>query len=111
MIGVQTIGSVSVIKARNSLVGDCLAQCQRSVDECLSNRRPLIILDLGDSPIINSEGLEFITTSQQRCIARGGKLVVAQPQALCAEVLHITGVEDSVAVFADLRAALSEFAK
>lgn len=111
MLDIQTVGSVSIIRSPNSLQGDSLAQCQQSVTDCFAKRRPLIILDLSDSPLINSEGLEFIVDAQRQCLSRGGKLVVAGPQPLCAEILFITGVEDCVAVFNDMRSALSDFAK
>ena len=111
MSEIQSVGSVSIIKAKNSLQGEGLAQCRKSIDDCFSKRRSLIVLDIGDSPLINSEGLEFIVDSQQKCLSRGGRLVVADPQPLCAEILSITGVQDCVAVFPDLRSALSDFAK
>ncbi len=111
MSDIQTVGSVSIIKAKNSLQGEGLLQCRKSMDECFANRRSLIVLDLGESPLINSEGLEFIVDSQHQCLSRGGRLVVAEPQPLCAEILSITGVQDCVAVFHDLRSALSDFAK
>ena len=111
MLEIQTVGSVSIVKSPNSLQGDSLGQCRQSVDTCFDKRRSMIILDLSDSPLINSEGLEFIVDTQKLCLARGGKLVVAGPQPLCAEILYITGVEDCVAVFHDLRTALTDFAK
>jgi anti-anti-sigma factor len=111
MLDIQMVGSVSILKARSALTGDSLAQCRKHLDECLSRRRSLIVLDLSDSPLIHSEGLEFIVDAQQRCLSHGGKLVVAEPQPLCAEILSITGVEACVAVFHDLRSALSDFAK
>ena len=111
MIDIQSVGSVSIIRSPSSLQADSLAQCRQSVTECFAKRRSLIILDLSDSLLINSEGLEFIVDTQHECLARGGKLVVAGPQPLCAEILFITGVEDSVAVFHDMRSALSDFAK
>lgn len=111
MPGIQTVGSVSIIKTGDSLQGECLVQCRKSLDDCLVNRRSLIVLNLSESPLINSEGLEFIVDAQQQCLLRGGKLVVANPQPLCAEILYITGVDECVAVFDDVRTALAEFAK
>lgn len=111
MLRIQNIGSVSVIKARSSLVGDCLQQCHQGLDDCLLRRRTNLVLDLAESPILASEGLEFIVDAQQKCLSRGGKLVVVDPQPLCREVLEITGVDAYVSVFNELRDALSEFAR
>ncbi len=111
MPDIQSVGSVSIIKTTNSLQGDSLEQCRRSLADCLAKRRSSIILDLSESPLINSDGLEFIVDAQQQCLACGGMLVVAEPQPLCAEILNITGVENCVAVFQDMRSALSDFSK
>jgi anti-anti-sigma factor len=111
MLSTQTIGSVTVIKVRASLSGDCLNQCRQCIDECLLKRRSLLVLDLSECPLLNSEGLEWIVDAQQRCLSRGGKLVIADPQPLCAEILYITGLDARVAVFEDMRSALSDFAR
>ena len=108
---IQAIGAVSIIKASSSLVGDGLNQCRQELEDCLAQRRALIILDMSDSPLINSQGLEFIVKTQQECLSRGGKLVVAEPQALCQEILYITGVDQCVAVFDNIRNALGDFAR
>ena len=111
MLGVQNIGTVSVIKMRSSLIGDGVAQCRQSVQDCLKNRRNQLILDMTDSPIVDSEGLEMIVDSQESCLSRGGKLVIIEPQPVCKEVLEITGINEFVAVFEDLREALKDFAR
>ena len=111
MLDVQNIGSVSVIKARSALMGECLSQCRQAYEDCIAKRRTLLVINLQDSPLINSEGLEFIVDAQQGCLSRGGRVAVVEPQALCEEVLNITGVSDYVAVFPDMRTALSDFAR
>lgn len=111
MNSTQTVGSVNIIKARSSLASEGLNQCRKSLDDCLAQRRSFIVLDLSASPLINSEGLEFIVDSQHRCLAEGGRLVIAASQPLAAEILQITGVADCVGVFDDMRSALSDFAK
>ena len=111
MLDVQHIGSVSVIKTRSAMVGDCIAQCRQAISDCFLDRRNQLILDMADSPIVNSEGLELIVDSQESCLSRGGKLVIVDPQPVCKEVLEITGVGEFIAVYEDLRQALSDFAR
>jgi len=111
MNDVQTIGSINVVKVDRSLTGDCVQQCRQIFDGCLATQRVHLILELADAPLIDSTGLEFIMETQQSCLARGGRMVVAAPQPLCAEILEITGVAGCVGVFRDLRGALSDFAK
>ncbi|HBE69660.1 MAG TPA: hypothetical protein DDW52_16060 [Planctomycetaceae bacterium] len=111
MLNVQTVGSVNVIKVRSALQDECLANARKTVQDCLDKRRFWLILNLHDCPLINSQGLEFIVDSQQDCLARGGRLVVAEPQPLTSEILGVTGIDEQVAVYRDMRGALSDFAR
>ncbi len=111
MLPVQNIGSVSVIKVRSPLQDDCLAKARSSLNDCLENRQFRLVLNLHECPLINSQGLEFIVDAQQECLARGGRLVLAEPQPLTSEILGATGVDERVAVYRDMRGALSDFAR
>lgn len=111
MLSVQNVGTVSIVKARAALVGECVDECRQAVEDCLRTRRNQLVLDMSDCPILSSIGLEFIVDSQQACLAQGGRFVVADPQPTCLEVLDFTGTSEYVAVFQDLRSALSDFAK
>lgn len=111
MLSIQMVGAVSVIKVRTSLQDECLQQARQAIDDCLADNRRMLILNLNECPLVNSQGLEFIVDAQQACLARGGKLVVAEPQTLCSEVLGITGIDEHVAVYRDMRSALSDFAR
>lgn len=111
MLSVQTIGAVSVIKVRSSLKEDCLGQARQILSDCFDKNCRLLIFNLNECPLIDSEGLEFIVDAQSDCLARGGKLVLAEPQPLCSEVLGVTGVDEHVAVYRDMRGALSDFSR
>jgi anti-anti-sigma factor len=111
MHNVQTIGTINVVKVAGPLTGDAVKQYRQLLDHCLATQRVHVVLELADTPLIDSEGLEFIADAQQRCLTHGGRVAVAAPQPLCAEILEITGVDACIGVFCDLRSALSDFAK
>ncbi|QDV28130.1 STAS domain-containing protein [Aureliella helgolandensis] len=111
MLGVQNVGAVSVIKADGAMIGEALQECRKSLEDCMGRRRFQIVLEMSNCPLVNSESLEFIVDAQEDCLGRGGKLVLAEPQSLCREVLEITGIDERIAVFDDLRSALTDFAR
>ncbi len=111
MISQQTIGAVNVINVRSTLQDDCLRQCKTSLEDLIQQNRRHIIINLHECGLLNSEALEFIVDAQQSCLDRGGKLVIAEPQSICAEILGITGIDQQVAVYRDMRSALADFAR
>lgn len=111
MLQVQDIGSVSVIKVRSALQDECLENARQSLEDCIAKRRFRLILNLHECPLINSLGLEFIVDAQQECLDRGGRLVLAEPQSLSSEILGVSGIDERVAVYRDMRGALSDFAR
>ncbi|MCA9191145.1 MAG: STAS domain-containing protein [Planctomycetales bacterium] len=111
MISVQTIGSITVLKPRSALVGECLTLCRQAIKDSLHRHRTHLIVDLTECPLVASAGLEMLLDSQTECLRLGGKLVISEPQDLCNEIFDITGVSESVGVFKDMRSALSDFAR
>lgn len=111
MLSIQTIGSVNVIQLRSALVDDSVQQCRQTITDILERRKNLLVLDMSESPLIDSEGLELIVDSQEACLNRGGRLALVDPQPLCREVLEFTGVSDFVEVYRELREALRDFAR
>lgn len=111
MLQVQDIGSVSVIKVRSSLQDECLENARQSLEDCMDKGRFRLIMNLHECPLINSQGLEFIVDAQQECLDRGGRLILAEPQPLSSEILGVSGVDERVAVYRDMRGALSDFAR
>ena len=103
MVSVQQIGSVAVIRLQSALLGEGLKRCKLSFEDCLAKRQSQVILDLTESPLINSEGLEFVVESQEKCLSRGGQLVLCKPQELCQTILEITGLDGRVGIYTDTR--------
>ena len=111
MSAIQQVGSVRVIAAPTSFAtNESLKEVKGSLDDCLQQGKVHLILDMSRCSLINSLGLEMLVDYQEECISHGGKLVVAQPMAVVSEILEVTGVSENVAVFDDLRSALSDFA-
>lgn len=111
MIQVQRVGIVMVIKPQSALVGECLAACRCQLTECLRSQKSRLIIDLSETTLIQSEGLEFLIESQQACLQHGGRLALTSPTELCADILQISGLKECIAMFNDLRSALGDFAR
>lgn len=111
MIQVQKVGVVTVLKPQSALVGECLAACRRQLNDCLQTLKSRLIIDLSETSLIQSEGLEFLVDAQQACLQRGGRLALAAPTELCADALEISGLKECISLFSDLRSALGDFAR
>jgi anti-anti-sigma factor len=111
MIHVQKVGVVMVIKPQSALVGECLAACRRQLNDSLQSLKSRVIIDLSETTLIQSEGLEFLVDAQQSCLQQGGRLALAAPTELCADAIEISGLKECISLFSDLRSALGDFAR
>ena len=77
----------------------------------ISHGQPKIVIDLQRIPLIDSKGLELLVDISDHCQARGGSLHLAAPNALCSDILRITGVATRVSVYEDLQEAIRSYCK
>ncbi len=111
MIQVQRVGNVMVLKPQAALVGECLQACRRQLNETIAGRKTRLVIDLSETLLIQSEGLEFLIESQQACLQQGGRLSLASASELCREILDICGLSTRITMFQDLRTALADYAR
>lgn len=106
-----TLGAIDVIKAPATLSGSDCEQCASEIRNSVNRHRVRIVLDISNTALIDSKGLEMLLDCNETCLKRGGELVIAGPTPLCAEILDITGIEQELNCHKDLRSALGSFAK
>ena len=64
-----------------------------------------VLVDLGKVTFLASIGIRTLLSSAKACAARGGKLVVYNPQPMVRDVLESSGVSTLIPVFDDEQAA------
>ena len=77
--------------------------------KCVKQGQPRIVLDLQSIAIIDSAGLELMLDSHEEVQRMGGAIKLANPKALCSEVLKLTGVGARFEIFGDTGTAVRSF--
>lgn len=105
----ERIGAVDVIDIGFPLTTDTVDQLE-SLVESIGQPGPVsLVLNLSETPLINSIGLEYLLTLQEQCLRRGGALKLAGPNQLCSDILAVTGIGESVEVFSSVVNAVGSF--
>ena len=68
-----------------------------------------VVVDLTDVRFIDSRGMRTLVVTAKSLHAKGGKLVLASPQAAVEQALRAAGLERVIAIAPDLSAALALF--
>ena len=109
MIEQKCQGAVDVISGGERISGEHVAELADVLEARLERGQPLIVLDLQGVALIDSAGLELLLDVQEKCQRMGGALKLANPAALCLEVLKVTGVGAKFEIFRDSRGAVRSF--
>ena len=107
----SAFGSIEVIRAPAALSGADREQYASEIQNCIERHRVRIVLDLSNMLLIDSAGLEMLLDYNEQCLRRGGEVVLAGANALCSDILHITGLDQQLNCHKDLRTALGSFAR
>jgi anti-anti-sigma factor len=102
-------GAVDVISGGDRIAGEQVAELATVLDARLERGQPQVVLDLQGVVIIDSAGLELLLDTQEKYQRIGGALKLANPGALCREVLKATGVGARFEIFRDTRGAVRSF--
>lgn len=104
-------GSVDVIRGDAPLVATQLDHLQNLVAASITGRQPCIVLDLERVPLFDSAGLEWLLTTHDECLRKGGAFKLAAPTSLCTDILRVTGVGDRIELFPTVVAAIGSCAR
>jgi anti-anti-sigma factor len=104
-------GAVDVIFGATPLNRESAPQVAELLEQCLQSGQPRAVFDLEQVPLLDSAGLEALVDAQDTFAVRGGSLKLARPNALCNEILTVTGVARRFEVFADTLSAVGSFAQ
>jgi anti-anti-sigma factor len=102
-------GAIDVIGGGDRISGDRVANLAAMLDACVKRGQPRVVLDLQGVALIDSAGLELLLDAYEEYQRMGGALKLANPGALCSEVLKVTGVGAKFEVFEDTGSAVRSF--
>jgi anti-sigma B factor antagonist len=71
-----------------------------------ATRKAAVLVDLSGVSFLSSIGMRTLLSNAKALKARGGKMVLFDPQPMVAEVLTVSGVASLIPIFTDLTHAL-----
>ncbi|MEQ8210857.1 MAG: STAS domain-containing protein [Lacipirellulaceae bacterium] len=110
MLAVETQGAVEVVSLNAPLDSQNADELAESISQRCAHGQPAIVIDLKNTPLIDSAGLESLVDVQQMAAKRGGSVKLSGPNPLCADILHVSGMNRRFEVFETAKAAVGSFA-
>lgn len=111
MFHVNRQGAVYVFSGSEPLNADHVNAARMVAEQCFGKGQPQIVVNMAGIPLIDSLGLEFLLELRDRCVRSGGAVQLAEPKALCSDILQATGIATEFAIFDGLNAAIGSFAQ
>jgi anti-anti-sigma factor len=102
-------GAIDVVGGGDRISGDRVSELATMLDGCAKCGQPRVVLDLNGVALVDSAGLELLLSTHEEYQRTGGALKLANPGALCAEVLKVTGVGAKFEVYGDTGSAVRSF--
>lgn len=102
-------GAIDVIGGGDRISGEHVSELATVLEGCLKRGQPRVVLDLQGIALMDSAGLELLLDTHDECQRLGGAMKLANPGALCSEVLKVTGVGARFEVFGDTGSAIRSF--
>lgn len=109
MFAIKCQGAVEVIMPKVPLTCEHAEELRETVQHCLSDGLPMVVLNLHDVPLIDSAGLEALLDCRDNIRARGGNVKLAALTPLSHDILRVSGVIDAFESFPDDKAAVRSF--
>ena len=103
------LGVATYLAPDGALVEKILPTLEKSAQAARAKGALNLVIDLRQVPAFDSPGLEFLLDLSDSLRDAGGSLRLAAPNALCAEVLAITRLAQSIPVFEDIESAGRSF--
>lgn len=104
-------GAVDVVQASDRLDAGYAGELRPLVDAAVSHGQPMLVIDLKDVPLIDSDGLEFLLDVRDLCLRRGGEFKLSGPGPLCQDILRVSGVDEDIEVVSNIVTAAGSFAR
>lgn len=109
MFAVKSQGAVEVIVPNVPLKGEYVDELRETVQHCVGDGIPMLVLNLHDVPLLDSAGLESLLDAQDVVERRGGTVKLASATPLCEDILRVSGIGQQFEVFSDEKSAVRSF--
>ncbi len=110
---VRVEGPTLVVKVSGRLVADQSVQLGAALERVVADAPDAVdslLINVGEVPYIDSQGLGAVIRGQQAIAGRGGRAAIAEPQPNIVRVFTVTKLNDVVPLYDDERSALLAFA-
>lgn len=104
-IAITARDGISTVTLTGELDVYATAQTRAAFLDLVNTGQYRIIANLAGIDIMDSSGLAVLVGAHKRALAHGGELVLAAPTSDIANVLHLTGVNKSIRVLANVEEA------
>jgi len=104
-----TQGAINIVSGDDVLNEETVESAASVTRDCIHNGQPRLVFNLENVPLIDSDGLAFLLDTRDECAGRGGTLKLAAPNALCTDILKVTGIDSQLEIFDDVVKAAGSF--
>jgi len=108
-VGKTVLGIAIYLAPDDALVAENVAALSESARKAREDGRLHMVIDLRGVPFLDSKGLEFLLDLSGELRESGGTLRIANGNAVCRDVLALTGIDQVIPVFESLESAGRSF--
>ncbi len=102
-------GAVSVLQGNLPLNRENVEAADILCEPCFERGQPKLVIDMSSIPLIDSSGLEWLLDMHVKAASRGGRMAIANPTALCMDILRVTEIPDRCRLYSDVLAAVGSY--
>ena len=107
----QKQGSVDVLDLAGPLTKDTISGFVETIQlHCYGQGQPRAVINMQDTALVDSAGLEALLDMQDEFESRGGAMKLAAPNPLCKDILVVSGLAHEFEVFDNVNRAVGSFA-
>jgi anti-sigma B factor antagonist len=109
-IEVRSQASVKVIRLRGRLtLGESVDKLRGTIDDLLNSGQSRFVMDLSESPMIDSSGIGLLVKSLTAAKQHGGSLKLLNPTKFAQQTLKMIGLINLFEVYEDQQQAVDSF--
>ena len=109
MVTLKKHGAVDVVGSDDRITADKIDELKDELERRNHLGQPRVVLDMQRAALVDSTALEMLLDVQDQYQWKGGALKLANVNALCEEILRVTGVDSRFEVYSDVGSAVRSF--